>query len=41
MTLSIHKGTAYQNLTDFKNLYNDLFNDYNPELVPFGNVSSL
>lgn len=41
MTLSIHKGTAYQNLTDYKNLYNDLFNDYNPELVPFGNVSSL
>ncbi|CAC5419572.1 CHRNA4 [Mytilus coruscus] len=38
MILSLPKETVCQNLTDYKKLYNDLFDDYNPELIPFDNV---
>ncbi|CAC5419571.1 unnamed protein product [Mytilus coruscus] len=35
MILGLPKATVCQNLTVHKKLYNDLFNDYNPEITPF------
>ncbi|XP_063428046.1 acetylcholine receptor subunit beta-type lev-1-like [Mytilus trossulus] len=33
--LCIIKATVCQNLTHYKKLHNDLFNDYNPDITPF------